>query len=98
MNDSDNTELNRGKSQLELDREQVQDDMMEHRLSKENELRRKRGLPEIPYYLKDLRSPEEIKANKEFRLKCLEEAQRKAEQYMIARYLKRKKKELENEQ
>lgn len=79
--------IKKEKTQLELDREALQDEMMEHQLSTENELRRKRGLPEIPFYLKDLRSPEEIKANKEFRLKCLKQAQDKMNDYMIKRYL-----------
>ena len=87
MNDHDN--ITREKTQLELDREYDKDREMEHTNSKENELRRKRGLPEIPFYLKDLRSPEEIEANKDFKRKCLEEAMRKTEQMFIARQLKK---------
>lgn len=77
------------KTPLELDREQVQDDMMEHHLSKENELRRKRGLPEIPFYLKDIRTPEEIEEYKNYKKQCLEEAMRKVELMMMAKYLKK---------
>lgn len=61
------------KTQSQLDRDKQQDDMMEHSLSKENELRRKRGLPEIPYP-----KPEPIPRERKL------EAQRKA----IAEYLK----------
>lgn len=81
----------------EAERRKEQDNQDEHRLSLENELRRKRGLPEVPYYVKDLRTPAEIRADKDFRLKCLNEAKRKTEQLMIARYLIKLKKDLENE-
>lgn len=87
MNDHDN--ITREKTQLELDRESDKDREMEHLQSKENELRRKRGLPEIPFYLNDIRTPEEIEANKDFKRKCLEEALRKTEQMFIARQLKK---------
>lgn len=87
MSDHDNIE--KSKTQLELDREQVQDEIMEHTLSKENELRRKRGLPEIPFYLKDIRSPEEIEEYKNFKRQCLKEAVRKTELMIMAKYLKK---------
>jgi len=84
MHDNDNT-----KTQFKLDRESIQDEMEEHRHSPKNLRRRKLGLPEIPFYLNDLRTPEEIKANKEFKRKCLDEAMRKIEQMFIARQLKK---------
>lgn len=82
---------------LDRAREELQDDIDKHRFGKENELRRKEGLPEIPYYLKDLRTPEEIKINKDFKNKCADEAVRKTEQFMIAQYLHKLNKENKNE-
>lgn len=79
----------------EAERRQEQEAQDDHRLSPENELRRKRDQPEIPYYVRGTRTPAEIRADKEFRLKCLKEAEEKTEKLMIARYLMRKKKELE---
>ena len=87
MDDHDNNQ--KPKTQLELDRDHLQDQMMEHTLSKENELRRKRGLPEIPFYLKDIRSPEEIEEYKNFKRQCLKEAVHKTELMIMAKYLKK---------
>ena len=78
MSDHDNIEEE--KTQLELDREQLQDEAMEHHLGKENELRRKHGLREIPFYLKDDRTPEQIKTEKQKKAEALRR--------VVAKYLK----------
>lgn len=78
MVDHDNIE--KQKTQLQLDRESDKDREMEHHLSKENELRRKHGLRETPFYLKDDRTPEQIKIDKQKKAEVLRR--------VVAKYLK----------
>lgn len=70
-------------------RKEAQDDLYDHTHSKENEQRRKRNLPELPYHLKESWTQEQKAAQANKRKEALKK--------VMALYFKRYNKEKENE-
>ena len=87
----------REKTQFEIECDRERDEESYYFASFENEKRRKLGKKALKFYLNDLRTPEEIKANKEFREKCLQEALEKTERIMLLRYMHKVNKEIKND-
>ena len=79
-----------GLSKLSADfKKEAQDDLYDHIYSKENEQRRKRGLPELPYHSEDNWTEEQKVAQVNKRKEALKK--------VMALYFKRYNKENKNE-